>query len=265
MGGHPGQDTDRLAAGREGRVAFASVVLDIPTRALPAPFDYAVPPALEAQAQVGATVLVPFSHRMAVGYVVATSQAPSPDADPARLREVEQVLAPPAFDDAAARVALWMAREYACPPCDAVRLLLAPGQRARVTRPAPDAPWELQVDRAGAVDERWASLAPAAQPSRRRETPAGSGASCRRSRPGRSASASSPPPSRGPRRPCPPSSGAGWWRSSRAGACAARAAPRSRRRARRAPSGSRTASARPSTPSKGPWPPPAATSCSSTA
>ena len=80
MGGHPGQDTDRLAAGREGRVAFASVVLDIPTRALPAPFDYAVPPALEAQAQVGATVLVPFSHRMAVGYVVATSQAPSPDA-----------------------------------------------------------------------------------------------------------------------------------------------------------------------------------------
>ncbi len=144
-------------------MAFASVVLDIPTRALPAPFDYAVPPALEAQAQVGATVLVPFSHRMAVGYVVATSQAPSLDADPARLREVEQVLAPPAFDDAAARVALWMAREYACPPCDAVRLLLAPGQRARVTRPAPDAPWELQVDRAGAVDERWASLAPAAQ------------------------------------------------------------------------------------------------------
>ena len=56
---------------RVGFVTFASVVLDIPTRALDAAFDYAVPAALEAEAAaeasscsgslVGCTVLVPFS------------------------------------------------------------------------------------------------------------------------------------------------------------------------------------------------------------
>ncbi len=52
---------------------FAHVVLDIPTRALSGTFDYAIPESLEETAVVGTTVLVPFSHRQVVGYVVGIS------------------------------------------------------------------------------------------------------------------------------------------------------------------------------------------------
>ena len=141
---------------------YASVVLDIPTRHLEGAFSYAVPPELAAEARTGSTVLVSFSHRMAVGYVLAVSEEPPEGVSEGRVQPVLQVLAPPAFDEAAARVAAWMAREYACPLCEAVRPFLAPGQKVRVTRASEGAPWELQTERAGAVDARWASLTPAA-------------------------------------------------------------------------------------------------------
>ena len=141
---------------------YASVVLDIPTRQLDGAFTYAVPPELAADATTGSTVLVTFSHRAAVGYVVATSDEPPAGVAPEKIQPIEQVLAPSAFDDTAARLAAWMAREYACPLCEAIRPFLAPGQKVRVTRSSEDAPWELQTDRAGAVDARWAALTPAA-------------------------------------------------------------------------------------------------------
>ncbi|WP_417229619.1 replication restart helicase PriA [Thermophilibacter sp.] len=141
---------------------YASVVLDIPTRALDAAFDYAVPPELAAEAVVGATVLVTFANRAAVGYVVAVGDEPPADVAPEKIRALEQVLAPSAFDATAARVAAWMAREYACPPAEAIRPFLAPGQKVRVTRASAEDPWELQTERAGAVDDRWAQLTPAA-------------------------------------------------------------------------------------------------------
>lgn len=141
---------------------YASVVLDIPTRQLDGAFSYAVPPELEAAAVTGATVLVSFSHRAAVGYVVATSDQPPADVPASKIQPIEQVLAPPAFDDVAAGVAIWMAREYACALPDAIRPFLAPGQKVKVTRASDDAPWELVNERAGAVDARWALLTPAA-------------------------------------------------------------------------------------------------------
>ena len=141
---------------------YASVVLDIATRQLDGAFTYAVPPELAADAVTGATVLVTFSHRAAVGYVVSTSDEPPADVPAQKISPIEQVLAPSAFDDVAARVAAWMAHEYACPLCEAIRPFLAPGQKIRVTRSAPDAPWELVNERAGAVDARWAALTPAA-------------------------------------------------------------------------------------------------------
>lgn len=140
----------------------ASVALDIPARALDGTFDYAVPDELAATAVTGATVLVPFSGRVAVGYVMAVRDEPPAGVAADKIRAIAQVLAPAAFDEAAARVAAWMAREYACPLCEAVRPLLAPGQKVRVARSAPDAPWELVCERAGAVDARWVGLAPAA-------------------------------------------------------------------------------------------------------
>lgn len=140
---------------------YASVVLDIPTRALDAAFDYAVPPELAAEAVTGATVLVTFANRAAVGYVVAVRPDPPTGVAPEKIRAIEQVLAPAAFDATAARVAAWMAREYACPPAEAIRPFLAPGQKVRVTRASAEGPWELQTERAGAVDDRWAQLTPA--------------------------------------------------------------------------------------------------------
>jgi primosomal protein N' (replication factor Y) len=143
-------------------VRYASVVVDIATRALDEPFDYVVPEGLEAACAVGATVLVTFSHRHAVGYVVALSDEAPAGVGAGRLLPVEAVLAPPAFDEAAARVALWVAREYACPPADAVRLFLAPGQTVKVSRADEGSPWELVCESSGPVDERWVALGEAA-------------------------------------------------------------------------------------------------------
>ena len=143
-------------------VSYASVALDIPTRAIDAAYDYLVPDGLAATATVGATVLVPFSGRDAVGYVMDVHEEPPAGVAPGRVRPVTQVLAEPAFDGAAARVARWMAAEYACPLCEAVRPFLAPGQKVRVTRASADAPWQLVSEKAGPVDERWVGLAPAA-------------------------------------------------------------------------------------------------------
>ena len=141
---------------------FASVVLDISTRQLDGAFSYAVPSELEGEAVVGSTVLVTFSHRAAVGYVVAVLLEPPEGVAPKKIQPIEQVLAPSAFDETAARVAAWIAREYACPLVEAIRPFLAPGQKVRVTRSSADAPWELKNERAGAVDARWASLTPEA-------------------------------------------------------------------------------------------------------
>ena len=139
-------------------MVYAGVVLDIPTRALDGAFDYTVPDTLAAEAAVGATVLVPLWNREVVGYVVRVGAEPPAGIDPARVKPVSQVLAPPAFDEASAEVARWMAREYACPLADAVRPFLAPGQKVKITRDAPGEPWRLVSESAGPVDERWAGL-----------------------------------------------------------------------------------------------------------
>ena len=161
---------------------YASVVLDIPTRALDGAFDYEIPPELAGDAAgaalpatsdpdsgpdlgpvaVGATVLVPLGNRQVVGYVMATSPDAPAGIDPKKIKPILQVLAAPTFDDAGAAVARWMAHEYACPLPDAVRPFLAPGQKVKVTRDALGEPWRLVTDSVGAVDERWAGLAPAA-------------------------------------------------------------------------------------------------------
>ena len=51
---------------------LASVILDIPTQALDAPYTYAVPEeAGDQPIEVGCAVLVPFGPRQAVGFVIA--------------------------------------------------------------------------------------------------------------------------------------------------------------------------------------------------
>ncbi|MBR2682424.1 MAG: primosomal protein N' [Atopobiaceae bacterium] len=137
---------------------YVQVVLDIPTRQLTSAFCYAVPESLADEVRVGCTVLVTFSHRAAVGYVVEALDKVPDGLDPTRLLPVESVLAEPAFDEARARVALWMSREYACPLSEAVRPFLAPGQGFKVRRAEEDGPWTLVSETSGPVDERWVEL-----------------------------------------------------------------------------------------------------------
>ena len=141
---------------------YAHVVVDISTRALEGAFDYSIPDELEDEVEVGCTVLVTFSRRPQVGYVVAIMDHPCAGVSPSKVLPVIQVLAPSSFDLGAARVASWMAREYACPPCEALRPFLAPGQTLKFRREDEDEPWKLVCERSGPVDDRWVSLADAA-------------------------------------------------------------------------------------------------------
>lgn len=136
---------------------YAQVVPDIPTRAIDGCFDYAIPTELETSCVAGCTVLVSFGHRDVVGYVVSTSAEVSEGVNPLRVLSVERVLAPSAFDEVEAGLALWMAREYAAPLASCLRLMLAPGQTVRV-RKSDEGAWELVCNRAQAVDDRWAAL-----------------------------------------------------------------------------------------------------------
>ena len=149
-------------------MAYAHVVLDIATRALTGAYDYVIPEDLAGEVEVGVTVLVTFSRRLAVGYVVAVTERPVAQVPLEKILPVRQVLAPAAFDEGAARVASWMAREYACPPCEALRPFLAPGQLVKVRREAVGEPWELVCKRSGPVDVRWVRLAECEEPYRPR-------------------------------------------------------------------------------------------------
>ncbi|MBQ3283197.1 MAG: primosomal protein N', partial [Atopobiaceae bacterium] len=141
---------------------YASVVPDIPTRSLGDAYHYAIPEELADEALVGATVLVTFARRAAVGYVVAVTDETPEGLDPSKVRPIERVLATPAFDERAAQLAAWMADEYAAPLSECLRLFVAPGQSMRVRRESEDAPWQLVCEQATAVDDRWVELTPAA-------------------------------------------------------------------------------------------------------
>ncbi|MDO4538719.1 MAG: primosomal protein N' [Coriobacteriales bacterium] len=136
---------------------YASVVLDISTRALDGAFTYEVPAQIEREVQVGATVLVSFGGRTAVGYVMELTPELPLSLAGARILPIRQVLAPSAFDTGGAQLAQWMAREYAANLPDVLHLFLAPGQDVRVRR-SDTGSWELVNKRTGAVDDRWVSL-----------------------------------------------------------------------------------------------------------
>ena len=141
---------------------FASVVVDISTRALHDSYVYAVPDELEGRVDVGATVLVTFGRRPAVGYVVSMCDSVPMQVAASSILPVQQLLAEPAFDSVGSELADWIAREYACNPCDALRLFLAPGQKVRVRRNEESGKWELEDHGAKPVDDRWVSLSDAA-------------------------------------------------------------------------------------------------------
>lgn len=124
---------------------LASVLVDLPARALSEPFDYAVPDSLRRRVAVGTPALVPFGPRRVVGYVVGLS----PDPGERELKELLDVLGEPLFGLHAYGLARWIAEEYVSSLSEAMRLFMPPGG-------APAGPGGRP--RAGAVDDRWVRL-----------------------------------------------------------------------------------------------------------
>ncbi|MCR2036201.1 replication restart helicase PriA [Adlercreutzia mucosicola] len=155
---------------------IASVIIDIPTQALDAPYSYAVPDEMLGgeggahPAEVGCAVLVTLGGRKAVGYIVGLEEpAASPDegtdlwGNPlaaAGLRQVEAVLSAPYFDEEGAAAAQYIADRYVAPLASCVRLFTPPGAVPRVVR-GRDGRWRLEEPSVGEVDDRWVTRGPA--------------------------------------------------------------------------------------------------------
>ncbi len=137
-----------------------SVVLDIPTRALPTAFRQS----LANDVQIGSTGPSSFGNRAAAGYIVDTASRPSwatcratTPLDPARIKPIEAILSKPLFTAEAARIARWMSREYVATlsgvpaPC--------PRAAARVVK-GDDGVWTVERPAVKPIQNRWVMLTP---------------------------------------------------------------------------------------------------------
>ncbi|MBR0403918.1 MAG: primosomal protein N' [Eggerthellaceae bacterium] len=147
---------------------LASVILDIPTQALDAPYVYLVPEEVESgdfDICVGCAVIVPLGGRKAVGFVVEMQEY-TPDALPdgisaKKLKYIERAVSSSYFDEEGAACAQWLAERYIAPLSACVRLLTPPGGVPRMVR-VPEGYWKLEQPTIGEVDDRWVTLGPAA-------------------------------------------------------------------------------------------------------
>lgn len=146
---------------------LASVILDIPTQALDAPYTYAVPDepgSGDEPVEVGCAVLVPFGHRQAVGFVVGIEERADGDwpegLDPAKLKGVVRAVSRPYFDEEGAACAQWLSERYIAPLSSCVRLFTPPGGVPRMVR-AQAGYWRLEEPTVGEVDDRWVVPGPA--------------------------------------------------------------------------------------------------------
>ena len=178
---------------------LASVILDIPTQALDAPYTYALPAAdgedsvcafSSASAQmeslfgddtlagsavgsgavdpveVGCAVLVPFGRRQAVGFVIDVFEAGLPgdetwpsSLDARKLKSIIRGLSKPYFDEEGAACAQWLANRYIAPLSSCVRLFTPPGGIPRMVH-GRDGRWRLEEQKVGEVDDRWVVAGP---------------------------------------------------------------------------------------------------------
>jgi primosomal protein N' (replication factor Y) len=134
----------------------ARVVIDVRTRALDEPFDYAVPDALASTVAVGCPVLVPLGNRRAVGFVVGLGH----ESAYANLKPIEAVLGMSLSRADAYELARWIADEYAAPLADAMRLFLPPGGTPKVVRREVEGEvtWELVRPSVSAAEDKVVTL-----------------------------------------------------------------------------------------------------------
>lgn len=144
---------------------LASVILDIPTQALDAPYTYAVPEeAGDQPIEVGCAVLVPFGPRQAVGFVIGIEERAEGDwpagLDPVKLKGIVRAVSRPYFDEEGAACAQWLSERYIAPLSSCVRLFTPPGGVPRMVR-AQGGYWRLEEPTVGEVDDRWVVPGPA--------------------------------------------------------------------------------------------------------
>ena len=164
---------------------LVSVILDIPTQSLDAPYTYALPgegfgqtglpgcapdapvDAGELPVAVGCAVLVPFGHRQAVGFVVSLTECGEPGG-PAwpqglraeKLKAIIRAVSRPYFDEEGAACAQWLSERYIAPLSQCVRLFTPPGGVPRMVR-SREGYWRLEQPAVGEVDDRWVLPGPA--------------------------------------------------------------------------------------------------------
>ncbi|QWT17145.1 primosomal protein N' [Collinsella sp. zg1085] len=141
---------------------FASVVLDIPTRALADSFAYGVPDAIAKSVHIGCTVLVRFGGRLAVGYVIAVNAelkalSGAEHLQHTKIQPLISVLSPPRFSETSAHLAVWMSHEYVATLLECLRLFLPPGTTPKLKKNA-EGNYELIQAQTKALEERWVSL-----------------------------------------------------------------------------------------------------------
>ncbi len=147
---------------------LASVILDIPTQALDAPYTYRVPDDADEgdyPIEVGCAVVVPLGPRQVVGFVIELF-ACEPDEipgglDPQKLKYIKRAVSSSYFDEEGAACAQWLAERYIAPLSACVRLFTPPGGVPRMVR-AQGGYWRLEQPAIGEVDDRWVKLGPAA-------------------------------------------------------------------------------------------------------
>ncbi|BAK44420.1 primosomal protein N' [Eggerthella sp. YY7918] len=146
---------------------LASVILDIPTQALDAPYTYAVPVddgEGDLSIEVGCAVLVPFGGRRAIGFVIGIGEHAEGDwpegLDPAKLKGIVRAVSRPYFDEEGAACARWLSERYIAPLSSCVRLFTPPGGVPRMVR-AREGYWRLEEPAVGEVDDRWVVPGPA--------------------------------------------------------------------------------------------------------
>ena len=145
---------------------LASVILDIATQALDAPYTYLVPEQEEDgdyTIQVGCAVVVPLGGRQAVGFIVSMFECEPGEIpgklDPSKLKYVKRAVSAPYFDEEGAACAQWLAERYIAPLSACVRLFTPPGGVPRMVRSS-EGYWRLEQPKVGEIDDRWAMLGP---------------------------------------------------------------------------------------------------------
>lgn len=144
---------------------LASVILDIATQALDAPYYYRVPDQVEDgdyDIEVGCAVVVPLGSRQVVGFVISLFDC-EPDEIPGgldakKLRFVKRAVSRSYFDEEGASCAQWLSERYIAPLSACVRLFTPPGGVPRMVR-AREGYWRLEQPAIGEVDDRWVRLA----------------------------------------------------------------------------------------------------------